>query len=459
MSVLTGAERAGVSTPKLATESLRGALLWLMGFAGAFVFVEPSPYEIVATLTIFAFAVLGLSLQPALAPLLILLVLMNIGYAMAVVQVADQPRLIIWVLVSAFLATTALFYAAMLGSHTQSRLKWILRGTLAAGVIASLVAIAAYFRMFGARSELFLLYDRARGTFNDPNVLGAFLVLPALLTFQRVLAGRFAAVIGNGLLLIVLLTALLLSFSRAAWGQFVFCAMLLMVMTFVTTSSPSERIRIITIALVGALAAATLVAALLSIGGVAELFKQRASLDQSYDSGHFGRFGRYILGAELALDRPFGIGPLQFAKLFFEDAHNTFLNSFMAGGWLAGFCYLTLTLVTASTGLRFVFMPTPWQSTYHVVYAAYLGVVLESAIIDIDHWRHYFLILGLLWGLMGASRGYAEAAGRRPEGNVASGRSPGLAIHRAKGLHLLNLHAGKIIRPHAEAIRSVAQPG
>ncbi len=26
---------------------LRGALLWLMGFAGAFVFIEPSPYEIV----------------------------------------------------------------------------------------------------------------------------------------------------------------------------------------------------------------------------------------------------------------------------------------------------------------------------------------------------------------------------------------------------------------------------
>jgi hypothetical protein len=27
-------------------------------------------------------------------------------------------------------------------------------------------------------------------------------------------------------------------------------------------------------------------------------------------------------------------------------------------------------------------------------------------IIDIDHWRHYFLILGLLWGLMAASLPY-----------------------------------------------------
>ena len=53
----------------------------------------------------------------------------------------------------------------------------------------------------------------------------------------------------------------------------------------------------------------------ISIGG---LFKERASFDQSYDEGRFGRFGRHILGFELALDLPFGIGPLQFGKIFPE---------------------------------------------------------------------------------------------------------------------------------------------
>ena len=52
------------------------------------------------------------------------------------------------------------------------------------------------------------------------------------------------------------------------------------------------------------------------------------------------------------------------------------------------------------------FVRTPWQPTYHAVYAAYLGTVAESVIIDIDHWRHYFLILGVLWGMMAASRPY-----------------------------------------------------
>ena len=58
-------------------------------------------------------------------------------------------------------------------------------------------------------------------------------------------------------------------------------------------------------------------------------------------------------------------------------------------------------------GLRFVFVRTPWQPIYHAVYAAFVGIVGESVIIDIDHWRHYFLILGVLWGLMAASRAYA----------------------------------------------------
>jgi O-antigen ligase len=334
-------------------------------------------------------------------PLILLLILLNLGYAAAMLQVVDQSKVVTWVLISAYLAATAIVYAAMLGANTQARLAYLMRGTLAAGLVASLVAIAAYFHAFGSLSDLFLLYGRARGTFNDPNVLGAFLVLPALIALQRVLAGRLSAAFGGGVILLVMLAALLLSFSRAAWGQFAIAALLLMGMTFATSRAPSERLRIVLIAMGGALVALFLLAALLSIGQIADLFKERATLDQNYDLGHLGRFGRYILGFDLMLDRPLGIGPLQFSKSYFsEDPHNTFLNTFMSGGWLGGLAYLALTLVTAVRGLRFVFVRTPWQPTYHVIYAAFLGVAGESAIIDIDHWRHYFLILGVLWGLM-----------------------------------------------------------
>jgi hypothetical protein len=163
--------------------------------------------------------------------------------------------------------------------------------------------------------------------------------------------------------------------------------------------------------------------ALLSIDAVAELFKERASLVQNYDAGHLGRFGRHILGALLIFDHPLGVGPLQFSKYFPEDPHNSFLDAFMAGGWLGGVTFLALVLVTLSIGLRHVFVRTPWQPTYIAVYAAFVGEVGESYIIDVQHWRHYYLIMGMVWGLLlaghAARRAPAEGAGRA--GLVAQG--------------------------------------
>ena len=91
----------------------------------------------------------------------------------------------------------------------------------------------------------------------------------------------------------------------------------------------------------------------------------------------------------------------------------------MSGGWLGGVAYLTLCAVTLVGGTRFVFVRTPWQPTYHAVYAAFVGVVGESFIIDIDHWRHYFLILGVLWGLMAVTRAWRPPSWqRRPRADV-----------------------------------------
>jgi hypothetical protein len=115
------------------------------------------------------------------------------------------------------------------------------------------------------------------------------------------------------------------------------------------------------------------------------------------------------LGALFALDRPFGIGPLQFSKFFTEDPHNSYLNAFMAGGWIAGACYPALVALTVTFGFRCVLTPSPWQQTAITVFAAYFGVATESFIIDTDHWRHTFLLMGVLWGLIAATRQYAAA--------------------------------------------------
>ncbi|HEY7246564.1 MAG TPA: O-antigen ligase family protein [Xanthobacteraceae bacterium] len=443
--------------PYLSAESLRGALLWLTGFSGAFVFIEPSPYELVAVIAGLLFLVMGLSVRPALTPLVLLLVLMNIGYAIAVAPVSDQSKPLTWVFVSAFLAATAIFYAAMVGTNTSWRLSLLLRGYVASALVASLAAFVGYFHLLGGVSDLFILYERARGTFNDPNVLGAFLILPVLLLFQRMMAGR--RIVPSGLALLIMLAAMFLTFSRGAWAQLAVAGTVLMTLTFVTSRSPGERLRIMLMAIAGLLAVAVLVTVLLSVGQVSQLFSERAALEQDYDTGRFGRFGRWDLGADIALEHPFGIGPLQFWLLFVEDPHNSFLNAFLSGGWLAGFCYLALAAVTIVMSTRFLFMRTPWQPIYHAIYAAYVGTIAESAIIDIDHWRHYFLILGLLWGLMAASSrhaGEAHIARLAPSRCRLSG-APGLA--GLWGLATAVLRTWPRGRRCCGHRRSVAQPG
>jgi hypothetical protein len=67
-------------------------------------------------------------------------------------------------------------------------------------------------------------------------------------------------------------------------------------------------------------------------------------------------------------------------------------------------------------GFRNMLMPTPWQDFLITAYAAFIGEAVESMIIDSDHWRHFFLILGLVWGLSVATinwrRRHAFAVGR-----------------------------------------------
>lgn len=423
MTAITAAHGAAAG-PRLEAERLRGVFLWLMAFAGGFVFIEPGPYEVVGILTLFIFGVTGLSLNAALAPLVLLLTLLNLGYALSLFRIDDiDSPVIIWVLVSVFLAITAIFFAGMLSRNTQTRLQWLMGGYIAAAVVVSLLAIAGYFRLLGGASDMFVIFSRAKGTFKDPNVFSAFLVLPALLILRRMLAGRQSQLVGGALMLLPIVGGLFLSFSRAAWGQLVFGAVILMALTFITSTSSRERLRIITVALIGALLFGALIVALLSVEKVATLFHERFALTQGYDTGHTGRFGRYSLAIDMLLDYPLGLGPLQF--LFPEAPHNTYLNSFITGGWLSGAAYLTLTLVTFTAGLRFAFVATPWQPIFHAVYAAYVGVMVESFIIDSDHWRHYFLIVGLLWGLMAVSREYRRAPVQSLESAPEYSRRPG----------------------------------
>ena len=393
---------AAPTAPAVAT--LQHALLWSMGMGGAIVFIEPSPYEIFALTSVVVFAATGLRMRLAFMPLALLLFAVNLGYTICATSLLDQQPIVYWILTSWYMAVTAIFIALVVSEDTAARLHYLRSGLIAGAVIASLAGIAGYLRL--TPGELFTLYGRAAGTFKDPNVFGAFLVLPALFCLQSVVSDGLGRTLRSTVLLGIITLALLLAFSRAAWGLLAITAAFMLLLMMLTSQTNRQRSRIVIMAIGASIAAALVLVILLQFDFIRDMFQQRASFDQKYDEGRFGRFGRHILGAQMALDLPLGIGPLQFNKFFPEDTHNSYLNAFMSGGWISGVFYPALVFTTAFIGFRYIFVRTPWQRPYLAVFSAYLGTVGEAFIIDTDHWRHFWLMLGLMWGLFVATQRY-----------------------------------------------------
>jgi hypothetical protein len=342
---------------------------------------------------------------------LLLLFLVNVGYSIgAIPLMSDQPEVASWIATSWYMAVTVMFLAMVLSEDTAARLDMLRRGLIVGGLIASIAGIAGYFNLIPGGHDLLTLYERARGTFKDPNVLGAFLILPALFTLQSIVSDRAGKSFRSTISFGIIALAILLAFSRAAWGGLILTSAFMLALMVLTSPSPAQRSRIIVTAVIAVIAVVVLLGVLLSFDSIAEMFRQRASFDQSYDEGRFGRFGRHILGAQMALELPFGIGPLQFHNYFPEDTHNSYLNAFMSGGWLSGICYPALVFVTVITGFRHIFLRVPWQRAYLAIFAAFLGTVGESFVIDTDHWRHFWMMLGAMWGMFAAAQNYKTTA-------------------------------------------------
>jgi hypothetical protein len=384
--------------------ALQRALVWLVGASGAIVFIEPSPYELVTLIATVLFFATGLRLRLVFMPLLLLLALLNIGYTIGAIPLLDQSDVASWIATSWYMALTVIFFAMVMSEDTAARLDMLRRGLTVGAMIASLAALAGYFNLVPGGHDLLTLYERARGTFKDPNVLGAFLILPALFALQSVVSDRFGKAFRNTIALGIMSFAILLAFSRAAWGGLVITSAFMLALMVLTSRSSGQRSRIIAMTLIAVVAGTALIAVLLSFDPIAEMFRQRASFDQSYDEGRFGRFGRHLLGADMALDLPFGIGPLQFHHYFPEDIHNSYLNAFMSGGWISGVCYPALVFLTVVVGFRHVFVRVPWQRAYLAIFSAFLGTVGESFVIDTDHWRHFWMMLGAMWGMFVAAQ-------------------------------------------------------
>jgi O-Antigen ligase len=381
-------------------------LLYVCILSSFFVFVQPAPYEYLAVLLGISCVITGVTVSPLIIPLLILLLIRDASGAISLVQILGNHDSERFIATSFYLGLTGVIFACMFAQDTERRLVTLRSAYIMSAVLGSLFGTLGFFDLyfkFLPGLEIFSLNDRAVAGFKDPNVLGCFLLPPLMWLIEGFIMDKIKphTLIAS----IVIFIGLLLAFSRAAWGSFVLCIVLMMYLLFITQKDWRVRKRVIFFMAGGAAAVVVIAVMLISIDVVGHMFLQRATLLQAYDSGGAGT--RFVLqenSLREMLDHPLGMGPWGFAKVYGWVSHNTFLGSMLNYGWVGGIAYLTLIALSLVVGFRALWVRTPWQTFLIATYPTYVALVLEGFVVDTDHWRHFYLLLGLVWGLAAATQ-------------------------------------------------------
>lgn len=429
--------------------------LYLTVVSSFFVIVEPAPYE-------YLVAVLGLAcfldrvpLNRVILPLLTLLFIRDAGGVLGLLKILDSgwmrlegppsplssdfdyPDSIRFLGISFYLGLSGVMFACIVSEDTMRRIATFRSAYVMAAVTASCLGALGYFGFnYGLFPSLeFLTWgDRAAGGFKGPNDLGAFLI-PALIWLvhgfitDRIRWHNLAATL-------VIFIGLLLTFSRGAFGSLFVSATLMIYFLFVTQTDRRSHNRIILFIVAGTIAVVAIFAIVSSFDVARHMFEERSQF-QSYDINADNRSRLNLEEDSLreVFNHPLGMGPWGFAHATNWVSHETFLGTMLNHGWIGGIAYLTLIVLTLTVGFRALWLRTPWQTFLIATYASFIAMVMEGLWGDTDHWRHFYMLLGLVWGLVAATHraGWAMHAQTLADRNNAllSGGVP-ISSHHAE---------------------------
>lgn len=304
-----------------------------------------------------------------------------------------------YVTYSGVVTVMCLFTALLLASNTSKRVEIFLKAYFWSCLIAAAFGIGSSIDLFGS-AEKFAPGGRTLGTFKDPNVMGSYCILGALVALQAVLLNTTRHVVWMTAGFLAISLAILLTFSRGSVGALVLEILMLVGLSYFTASTPAQgrRVAVVFMGMAALLALALLV--LLSNSDFREIFTQRSALIQDYDGGETGRFGNQARSIPLILDKLFtGLGPLQFRHIFDLEPHNSYISAFANAGIVGGFTLVAIVLTTGYVGFRLCLTRSPCQRFAQVMWPALFGHFVQAFQIDIDHWRFFTMLTGAVWAL------------------------------------------------------------
>lgn len=366
-------------------------LLWL----SSIVFIEPAPVDLLTSGTFVARLLAGskqilIPQSPAIC--LCLFALSNLLSSFA----AEDFRKCLFVLAVRFYLMAGWFlFVDMVRQSSLGDFKKLWRAYALTAMLSSIIGILGTLGIIPIEQ---LSYDaiRPKAFFKDPNVFGPFMVPAALFSFSEIkqYSGKISWFYVSAF--IATSFGVILSFSRGAWGNYVAAFGLYVGLQFLGHSSKklSKRDLIISITFLLGMIGGLLIF-LHGNPQFLEMLDSRAAV-QAYDSD---RFTYQRIALEKGLTNFIGAGPGQTeVSVVGHSTHSLYLRLLAETSWLGlmGFFGLTiLSLAQAFRGaLRF---EGEVKSLYVIIFASLIGILLNSAVVDTLHWRHFWLMLAFAW--------------------------------------------------------------
>lgn len=355
------------------------------------VWVQPGPPDVVFAVIFAVAAATGkLRLQRLPLSVGILVAWFVFLNLLSAAFVVDPPVAERYFAITLYLAIFSFWLADYIDSPSRAR-RLLLGLLITGGITAAASSLALYVPGFPLASTL-TGAQRAKGLFHDPNIYGPFMLVLALFVLEEILQPRLLRLRrpAKFALLLIFGSAVLFSFSRAAWLNAA-VAIFAMMVVFSLRHGGGQKAMAILVTLIAALAA---LAVFVSVSGSANFLSDRARL-QSYDTS---RFSAQESGLKLVAAYPFGVGPGQFESYVPVSAHSTYIRALAEQGVLGLVTILALILVTlVLAGRNAVLGRDTFGLGSAALLGAWCGLVANSAFVDTLHWRHFWLLAALIW--------------------------------------------------------------
>ncbi|RAS84343.1 hypothetical protein A3863_24390 [Priestia endophytica] len=361
--------------------------LWMVMATSGIVIFEPAPIDL-GIIFLFMVGILfaKVSIRNSLSSLYMLLFAMIITNLVPLLLAGDKIIGIKYFAITLYLMLSWLFFIGLVNVYGDRAVKVIFSGYTFAALLSAMLGILAYLSLIPS-GDMFLKFGRATGLFKDPNVYGPFMipiVLYALVKLEDVKKTyRFWWI----LVIILASLAILLSYSRAAWGSYIAALVVYSVIRF--WIKPNIKL-IFSVIVMGGIISIGLMY-LLSIPQIQKDMTNRFAY-QEYDND---RFAHQDEALQIALSHPLGKGPGQAELVLNYATHNSYLRIWLENGYLGLLFYLLLIISSIFRSIKYALKTK--NPLYALAAASIVAVVINSFVVDVVHWRHFWLVLSIPW--------------------------------------------------------------